>query len=80
MAFNKSIVGRENGQTTATSTTDVVVANVGITASSIVIFQDTAGAPIALGPKVLSLDPGVGFTYDSESGDTNTYRYLILGG
>lgn len=67
------------GSFTANGDTDVVVANTGITADSLVVpgMKTVGGTPGKL-PIVKSKTPGTGFTVVADAGDTSDYWYIVF--
>jgi hypothetical protein len=71
--------GLARGTFVANGATGVVVADAGVTASSIITYTlKTAGGTVGI-PTTLTITPGTGFHAVSQASDTSTYNYLRMG-
>ena len=60
--------------------TPVVVANVNLTANSVVVITlKTIGGTVGAVPAVSAVTAGTGFSTTGTASDTSTYNYLIIG-
>lgn len=74
-----SVVDAHGGTFTCTTGGTITVANIYVTANSIVIVTvKTAGSPGAT-PYIATITPGTGYTITCASGDTSVYNYIVLG-
>ncbi len=74
-----SVVAASGGTFTANSGSAVTVANINVTANSVILFglKTAAGTPAA--PFLVTVTPGTGFTVNSGGSDTSVYNYIVLG-
>lgn len=77
----QSSVVRANGGTfTANGSTEVIIAEPGVTANSVILIGlKTSGGTINGGPFIFTVTPGTGFSIKSGSTDTSVYNYIVLG-
>jgi hypothetical protein len=65
---------------TLNGATEVAVANVNVTANSIIVFTlKTVGGTVGAAPSVKTITPGTGFTVAGTALDTSIYNFAIIG-
>jgi|HubBroStandDraft_4_1064222.scaffolds.fasta_scaffold00045_18 hypothetical protein len=70
----------DGGTFVANGASAVTVANINLTANSIILVTlKTVGGTVGALPVPQTVTPGTGFTIAGTSGDTSTYNYIILG-
>lgn len=68
-----------NGVFTANGATPVTVANVNVTANSVIIITlKTAGGTVGAYPAIKTITAGTGFTVGATASDSSVYNYRII--
>ena len=85
LGFYKRVLLRGKGNTSKAGTvtlngaTPVTVANVNISANSVVIFTlKTVGGTVGAVPSIKTITAGTGFTVAGTASDTSVYNFLIM--
>ena len=70
----------KSGTVTLNGATPVTVADIGVTAGSILIFTlKMVGGTVGSVPAPQTITPGTGFTVAGTSGDTSIYNWVRIG-
>lgn len=68
------------GTLTLNGATPVTVANVNVTANSVIWFTlKTVGGTVGAAPAIQTITPGTGFTVAGTALDTSIYNFAIIG-